>query len=63
VSDDPRGHDDGDIVVALEERQRWLNALIDAYIIDLNQTQGYSHDELVAAVAHAAALLRQRKSA
>jgi len=60
VSDDSRGHDDGDIIVGTEERQGWLNALLDAYILDLNQTQGYSHDELVIAVAHAEALLRKR---
>lgn len=61
MSDDPRGHDDGDIIVGAEERERWLLALLESFLLDLSQTGGYSFDELTKACQTVAGLRRGRR--
>jgi len=60
MTDDPRGHDDGDIFAGpADERDAALDRQLNAFLVSIAQDEGYSAEALIAGLRRAIAMLRK----
>jgi len=60
MTDDPRGHDDGDIIAGpADERDAALDLQLNAVLLSLAQDEGYSAEALTAGLRRTIARIRK----